>query len=55
MVVFIPELGPPSSGYALTAAAPGGKRMELTDRWSEMQMIARMARELFAQCAAAPS
>ena len=55
MVVFIPELGPPSSGYALTAAAPGGKRMELTDRWVEMQLIARMARELFSQCAAAPA
>jgi hypothetical protein len=27
--------------------------MELTDRWAEMQMMARMARDLFAQCAAA--
>ena len=36
-------------------AAPGGKRMELADSWAEMQLMARMARELFAQCAAAPA
>lgn len=33
----------------------GGKRMDLADRWAEMQLMARMARELFAQCAAAPA
>jgi hypothetical protein len=51
-LVFIPELGPPSSGYALTVPAPGGKRTELADRWAEMQQLAEMARDLFAWCAA---
>lgn len=51
-LVFVPELGPPSSGYALTVPAPDGKRIELADRWAEMQMMARMARDLFARCAA---
>ena len=37
--------------FLLICLAP----MVLTDRWAEMQMIARMARDLFAQCAAAPA
>ena len=37
--------------FLLICLAP----MVLTDRWAEMQMIARMARELFSQCAAAPA
>lgn len=51
-LVFIPELGPPSSGYALSIPAPGGKRTELADRWSEMQLLAQIARELFKESVA---
>lgn len=49
-LTFIPELGPPSSGYALTVpdvAMPNGRR-ELSDRWAEMQALGRLARALFA-------
>jgi sugar phosphate isomerase/epimerase len=46
---FIPELGPPSSGYALTLAHADGKRREVTDRWVEMCAMARAAEELFGQ------
>lgn len=46
-LAFIPELGPPSSGYALAIPAFGGKRTELADRWSEMKLLAHIARALF--------
>lgn len=45
---FAPELGPPSSGYSLTQRQSDGTVVELSDRWAQTQVIARMAKECFA-------
>jgi hypothetical protein len=50
-LAFIPEFGPPSSGYALTipdTTVPSGRR-ELTDRWQEMKRLGRLARALYVE------
>ena len=46
---FVPELGPPSSAYAITYGDQSGVRHELSDRWSEMLRLKRMAEELFSE------
>jgi hypothetical protein len=50
---FIPELGPPSSGYALTMPGADGARVELTDRWAETLALKAIAEESF-QASAQP-
>ncbi len=49
---FIPELGPPSSGYALTVPGVDGTRVELTDRWAETLALKAIAEAVFAESAA---
>ena len=53
LLPFVPELGPPSSGYAITWADPTGRRHELSDRWDEMLRLKRMAEDLFGEMAMA--
>ncbi len=48
LLPFVPELGPPSSGYAITHADSRGVRHELSDRWAAMLRLKRIAEELFA-------
>lgn len=50
---FIPELGPPSAGYAITVRNAAGEREELTDRWAETLALKAMAEDLFQESAAA--
>ena len=49
LLPFVPELGPPSSGYAITWPDSAGRRQELSDRWAEMLRLKRIAEELFAK------
>jgi hypothetical protein len=51
LVPFVPELGPPSSGYAISYADQRGVRHELSDRWTEMLRLKRIAEELFSEAA----
>ena len=46
---FVPELGPPSSAYAITYGDQAGERHELSDRWTEMLRLKRIAEELFSE------
>lgn len=48
---FIPELGPPSSGYAITVPGAEGTRAELTDRWAETLALKAIAEEVFRETA----
>lgn len=47
LLPFVPELGPPSSGYAITWPDQAGRRHELSDRWGEMLRLKRIAEDLF--------
>ena len=51
LLPFVPELGPPSSGYAITYTDRRGVRHEPTDRWAEMLRLKRIAEELFSDVA----
>ena len=51
LLPFVPELGPPSSGYAITWPDREGRRHELSDRWGEMLRLKRIAEELFGEVA----
>jgi hypothetical protein len=51
LLPFVPELGPPSSGYAITYADRRGVRHELSDRWAEMLRLKRIAEALFSEVA----
>ncbi|MFC4099013.1 sugar phosphate isomerase/epimerase family protein [Paenibacillus xanthanilyticus] len=44
-LLFIPELGPPP--YAITTEAPGGRGLELNDRWQQSLALAGYARRLW--------
>ena len=48
---FIPELGPPSSGYAITVPGDAGARVELTDRWAETLVLKAIAETVFKETA----
>ena len=43
---FVPELGPPSSGYAIPYPDADGRRAEIADRWEEMVALKNNARAL---------
>jgi hypothetical protein len=49
LLPFVPELGPPSSGYAITYADERGVCHELADRWAEMLLLKRIAEDLFSE------
>jgi hypothetical protein len=49
VLIFAPELGPPSSGYSLTYTDPQGTVIEISDRWQQTLVLKRMAEEAFAQ------
>jgi hypothetical protein len=51
MFPFIPELGPPSSGYALTVPSKEGPRVEISDRWAETLALKVIAEAVFAESA----
>ena len=51
LLPFVPELGPPSSGYAITWPDQAGRRHELSDRWEEMLGLKRIAEDLFREVA----
>ena len=44
---FVPELGPPASGYALTFIDEQGRRREAADRWAETVRLKDVAHELW--------
>jgi hypothetical protein len=46
---FVPELGPPSAGYAITYPDQHGVRRELSDRWTEMLRLKQVAEALFSE------
>lgn len=48
VLVFTPELLPPSIAYARTEATAGGGRDEVSDRWTDALRLAAIARECFA-------
>ena len=48
LLPFVPELGPPSSGYAITFPDQDG-RHETSDRWAEMLRLKEIAEELFSE------
>ena len=54
LLPFVPELGPPSSGYAITWPDQDGRRHELSDRWAEMLGLKRIAEDLFREVAGDP-
>ena len=47
LLPFVPELGPPSSGYAITCPDQQGGRRELSDRWAEMLRLKAIAEDCF--------
>jgi len=47
---FAPELGPPSSGYSLTYVR-NGELAELSDRWAQTLVLARLAQQAFENAA----
>lgn len=51
-IYFTPELGPPSSGYAITYRDASGNRIEASDRWTQTCHLAKLARELFTEVSA---
>ena len=53
LLPFVPELGPPSAGYAITYPDTRGVRHELSDRWDEMLRLKRIAEALFREIARA--
>jgi hypothetical protein len=55
VLVFTPELLPPSFGYARTEAAADGRRDEVSDRWTDAQRLADIARGCFAAAQLAPA
>jgi hypothetical protein len=55
LLPFVPELGPPSSGYAITRPDPAGGRQELSDRWTEMLRLKRIAEALFSGLTSRPA
>jgi hypothetical protein len=55
LLPFVPELGPPSSGYAITWPDQAGRRHELSDRWVEMLGLKRIAENLFMEVAGDPA
>jgi hypothetical protein len=44
---FVPELGPPSAGYAITLLDESGTRREIADRWRETLQLKAIAEELW--------
>ncbi len=52
---FVPELGPPASGYAITSAGAGGVRLELANRWQETLQLKAIAEELWASLSPEPA
>jgi len=54
LLPFVPELGPPSSGYAITWPDSAGRRQEPSDRWAEMLRLKRIAEDLFLEVAGDP-
>jgi sugar phosphate isomerase/epimerase len=48
VLIFAPELGPPSSGYSITTRDPAGQVIELSDRWKQSLVLKRLAEEAFA-------
>jgi len=54
LLPFVPELGPPSSGYAITWPDSAGRRQESSDRWAEMLRLKRIAEDLFLEVAGDP-
>jgi hypothetical protein len=44
---FVPELGPPSSGYSLTLPDGNGGLYEVSDRWQQSLVLKRLAEEAF--------
>ena len=54
LLPFVPELGPPSSGYAITYSDRIGVRHEPADRWAEMLWLKRIAEELFSEVVGEP-
>jgi len=49
LLPFVPELGPPSSGYAITYRDRQGERQEPLDRWAEMLRLKEIAEELWSK------
>lgn len=48
LLPFVPELGPPSSGYSISRPrAPGEAREELCDRWQQTVLLRTIAMEDF--------
>lgn len=45
--LFIPELGPPSYGYAITAPNSNGEWKELSCRWSETLLMKKKVEEIW--------
>ena len=54
LLPFVPELGPPSSGYAITWPDSAGRRQEPSDRWAEMLRLKRIAENLSLEVAGDP-
>ena len=48
VLIFAPELGPPSSNYSLTYRDADGTVIEISDRWEQSLVLKRMAEEAFA-------
>jgi hypothetical protein len=48
VLIFAPELGPPSSGYSLTYRGSEGTLVEISDRWEQSLVLKRMAEQAFA-------
>jgi hypothetical protein len=48
VLIFAPELGPPSSGYSITYRDDAGELVEISDRWQQSLIIKRLAEQAFA-------
>lgn len=45
---FVPELGPPSSGYSVCSTTADGTVVERSDRWAQTLVLRRLGQEAFA-------
>ena len=52
VLIFAPELGPPSSGYSISVRDASGRRVEVCDRWQQSLDMAALARRAFAEASA---
>lgn len=54
ILIFAPELGPPSSGYSVVVRDQTGNAFEVCDRWEQSLVLRDLARQAFVSATARP-